>query len=103
MAQEKVYIVVSHKNSLRKGSKTEWEVMETVEFRNNLKPRHYSTSSAIGSYLEEKMISGARYGFDTYQKFDSYIRQKYKDQMAQLDKAYKESKETTENVSEVAS
>ena len=89
MSKEKVYIVLSHKNSLKKGSKTEWEVTETVEFVNQLRRRHNTTSSAIGDYINRKMISGTRFGMTEYTKFEDYIRNKYKDQLAQLDKAYK--------------
>src|ERR1700679_2814254 len=89
MSKEKVFIVVSHKNSLKKGSNTEWEVTETVEFVNQLRIRHHRMSSAIGDYLNEKMISGSRYGFIEYSQLETYVRGKYKDQLVQLDKMYK--------------
>jgi hypothetical protein len=88
MAKEKVYIVLSHKHTLKKKSRTEWEVAETVEFVNQLKNRHYQSSSAIADYLGSKMITGARFGMDDYSKFDGYVRSKYAEQMKQLDKLY---------------
>lgn len=90
MAKEKVFIILSHKNSLKKGSTTEWEVQETVEFVNQIRNRHISTSSAIADYLNRKMISGARYGMDDYDKFEEYVRNKYAKQMNELDSAYRE-------------
>jgi len=105
MSKEKVYIVLSHKNSLKKGSKTEWEVTETVEFVNQLRRRHNTMASAIGDYLNEKMISGTRFGMTEYAKFEEYIRNKYKDQLSQLDQAYKPyvEPEVEEDVTEVIS
>ncbi len=92
MSKEKVFIVLSHKHSLKAGSKTDWEVAETVEFVNQLRDRHISYSSAIGDYLNEKMISGKRYGMDQYSKFEEYIRKKYSKQLSQLDSMYKAEK-----------
>lgn len=93
MKKEKVYIVVSHKHVLqRAGSKTveaQWGVEEKVEFVNQLRNRHYTSSSAIGDYINRKMESGKRYGMGDYDKFESYVREKYKKEMAELDKAYR--------------
>lgn len=89
MSKEKVFIVLSHKNSLKKGSKTDWEVTETVEFVNQLRRKHTTMSSAIGDYVNEKMLSGSRNGMVDYHKFEDYIRKKYKDQLKKLDDAYK--------------
>jgi NTP pyrophosphatase (non-canonical NTP hydrolase) len=89
MSKEKVFIVVSHKNSLKEGSTTAWEVAETVEFVNQLRNRHINMGSAIGDYLNRKMIIGARYGMDDYEKFEEYVRTKYGKQMQQLDEAYR--------------
>jgi hypothetical protein len=89
MSKEKVFIVVSHINNLKKGSKTEWEVTETVEFVNHLKKKHLSMSTAIGDYLNRKMFKGASIGLDDYDKFEGYVRQKYGPQMKELDKAYR--------------
>jgi hypothetical protein len=89
MSKEKVFIVLSHKNSLKKGSKTEWEITETIEFVNQLKNKHKSMSSAIADYLNETMITGSRIGMDDYSKFDRYIRSKYEKQLTELDAAYK--------------
>lgn len=97
MSREKVFIVLSHKHSLKKGShtgsasaaKNEWEVTETVEFVNQLRNRHITTSSAIGDYLGRKMLSGGRHGMTDYDKFETYIRSKYAKQLAELDAAYR--------------
>lgn len=89
MSKEKVYIVVTHKHSLKPRTRTkEWEVTETVEFVNQLRKRHTTTSSAIGDYLNRTMITGSRIGMGDYEKFENYIRQKYEKQMAELDTAY---------------
>lgn len=90
MKKEKVFIVVSHKHVLKKGSKTEWEVAETVEFVNQLRSRHLTSSSAIGDYINRKMQTGARIGMGDYAKFEEYIVKKYPKEFAELDKAYKQ-------------
>ena len=88
MSKEKVFIVLSHKHSLKAKSRTEWEVSETVEFVNQLRNRHISMSSAIGDYLNRKMLSGERHGMTDYNKFEEYVRGKYAKQMSELDTAY---------------
>jgi hypothetical protein len=93
MSKEKVFIVLSHKNSLKKGSKTEWEVTETIEFVNQLRNKHTSMSSAVCDYLDEKMITGSRIGMGDYTKFNEYICSKYEKQLTELDAAYKPKKE----------
>jgi len=90
MAKEKVYIVLSHKHSLKRGSKTEWEVAETVEFVNQLRNKHISMSSAVGDFLNKKMMTGAKVGMGDWEYFEAYVRKKYAKQMAQLDAAYPE-------------
>jgi hypothetical protein len=89
MAKERVYIVLSHINSLKRGVKDQWEVTEKVEFLNQLKSKHYTMSSAIVDYLERKIIKGSSIGITDYQEFENYIRSKYGPQMKQLDKAYR--------------
>ena len=95
MSKEKVFIVASHVNSLKRSEKTgkcvagQWEVTEKIEFVNQLRKNHYSSSSAIGDYTNRKMLTGARFGITDYDKFEEYVRTKYKDQMAQLDAAYR--------------
>jgi len=109
MSKEKVFIIVSHKNSLKPGSRTgaavsrpaEWEVAESVEFVNQIKKRHIETSSAIADYLNRKMITGARYGITEYDKFEDYIRSKYGKQMAELDAAYRAEQVVEEESPEV--
>lgn len=88
MSKEKVFIVLSHKNSLKKRSKTEWEVSETVEFVNQLRKKHLTTSSAIGDYLNRQMITGSRFGLGEYSKFEEYLRTKYDKQLSELDSLY---------------
>lgn len=89
MKQPKVFIVLSHKNSLKKGSKTEWEVSETVEFVNQIRNKHVQSSSAIADYIGKKMISGARYGMTDYNKFEEYLFTKYPQQMKELGSVYR--------------
>ncbi len=100
MKKEKVYIVVSHKHVLKspgtRNRDPQWEVAETVEFVNQLRNRHYTSSSAIGDYINKKMETGQRFGMGDYDKFEEYIREKYKKEMAELDKAYR-----TEQIEEV--
>ena len=88
MSKEKVYIVLSHKHSLKKKSTTEWEVAESVEFVSTLRNKHLTTSSAIGDYLNETMLSGSRVGMEDYTKFENYVRNKYAKEMAKLDDMY---------------
>lgn len=90
MRKEKVYIVLSHKNSLKKGSTTQWEVIETVEFINQIRNRHLTMSTVIADFLEQKIMYGSSYGMKDYQQFDTYVRSKYNKQMEHLDKAYKD-------------
>ena len=78
-----------HKHSLKKGTRDQWEVTETVEFVNQLKKRHIQDSSVIADYLNKKMISGARFGFTEYQAFENFVRTKYGPQMKELDKMYR--------------
>jgi hypothetical protein len=89
MGKEKLFVVLSHKHSLKKGSNTVWETNEKLEFVNNLRPKHYSMSSAIGDYINRKMIIGERAGLGNYNEFESFITRKYEKQMAELDSAYK--------------
>lgn len=90
MAKEKVYIVLSHKHSLKAGTKNDWEVTETVEFVNQLRNRYISMSSAIGDFLNKKMITGAKVGMGDYEYFMAYVDKKYSKQMSQLRAAYPE-------------
>ncbi len=94
MSKEKVFIVLTHIHSLKKDPKTgkgvenAWEVAEKVEFVNQLRDRHYSSSTAIADYLNRKMLSGRRAGMTDYAQFEEYIRTKYAKQMADLDTMY---------------
>jgi len=94
MKKEKVYIVVSHKHNLKAGKNPagEWEVAESVEFVNQLRNKHYTTSSAIGDYINRKMITGKRFGMEDFAKFENYIRTKYEKELSQLDSAYSEAR-----------
>jgi len=96
MKEEKVFIVLSHKNQVAKGSHpgrgkneiVKWEVAEQVEFVNRIKDRHILTGSAIGDYINRKMIKGERHGMSDYNTFEGYVRTKYEKQMSELDAAY---------------
>lgn len=101
MAQEKVFIVLSHKHSLKKdkngkGVAGEWEVGETVEFVNQLRKRHTETSTAVADYLNKKMLSGTRYGMTDFDKFIEYLYTKYPKQMKELDSKYGDKTEVEE-------
>lgn len=106
MAKEKVFIVVSHKHSLKNPKlKTEspdnWQVTETVEFVNQIRNKHISMSTAIGDYVNRKMVTGAAKGITDYDKFEDYIRAKYVKEMAELDSAYKKEQIVVENTTPV--
>jgi hypothetical protein len=109
MSKEKVFIIVSHKNSPKKGShpgssekvEVEWEVTEHVEFVNQIRNKHISMASAIGDYINKKMITGARFGITEYDKFEEYVRTKYKKQMEELDAAYRAQQVVEEESPEV--
>lgn len=88
MAKEKVFIVLLHKHNLKKGTADQWEVTETVEFVSQLRNRHTQMASAIGDYINQKMVTGARYGFSDYSVFENYIQSKYEKQLDQLKNAY---------------
>jgi len=93
MRQEKIFIIISHKNSLKPGhhhtgTSDDWEITETVEFVNQIRNKHTSMSSAIGDYVNRKMITGARFDITDYNKFEDYVRSKYPKQMNELDAAY---------------
>lgn len=111
MSKEKVFIVVSHKHTPKKGnhtgaaksSTTQWEITETIEFVNQLRNKHISMSSAIGDYINKKMLSGERHGMGDYDKFEAYVRTKYAKQLAELDAAYREDQIVTEPSPEVFS
>jgi len=104
MKKEKIFIVISHKNSLkpklrvRTGTADDWEITETVEFVNQIRNRHTSMSSAIGDYVNRKMITGARFDITDYNKFENYVRSKYPKQMAELDAAYNSTRPAEEVV-----
>lgn len=88
MSKEKVYIVLTHVNSLKPGSRTEWQVTEKVEFVNQLRNKHYTMASVIGNYTDRKMVIGSRYGMVDYDQFETYVRSKYSDQMNKIDEFY---------------
>lgn len=95
MSKEKVFIVLSHKHSLKnKNSKTEnpndWQVTETVEFVNQLRKRHIETSSVIADYINRKMVTGSKFGISEYGPFEDYIRKTYSKELSQLDALYRE-------------
>jgi len=89
MRKDKVFIVLSHMNSLKKGSQTDWEVTETVEFVSGLKKKHMSMATVIGDYMNKEIIKGKGMGVTDYEKFEEYVRQKYGPQMKVLDKQFR--------------
>ena len=92
MSKEKVYIVVTHKHQVKRSknkvAEPQWEVAETLDFVNQLRERHYTTSVAIADYLNEEMVMVGRSGITTFKQFDNYVRGKYAKEMAELDKNY---------------
>lgn len=88
MKREKVYIILSHKHSLRAGSGTDWEVSEKVEFVNQLRKHHYTMSSAIGDFLKREMVVAGKAGISNYEHFEDYVRNKYASQFNELSTAY---------------
>jgi len=96
MSKEKVFIVISHKQVLKKNANVggrkptinDWEIVETVEFVNKLNNRHVTTSKATADYLNRKVLSGAATGMDSYELFEQYVRSKYPKQLAELDASY---------------
>ena len=89
MRKPQVFIVVSQLRNLVKGSRTEWQVQETVEFVDRLKDRYYSNAVAIANYTTKTIIKGQHKGIVDYDKFEDYIRNLYPEQMAELDKFYR--------------
>lgn len=102
MSKEKVFIVVTHKHSLQAGTESQWEVTEVVEFVNQLRKRHVELSSAIGNYIDRKMISGRRIGMSDYDQFEDYVRTKYEKQMTELDSMYRMDQVAVEATAEQA-
>jgi hypothetical protein len=110
MSKEKVFIVISHKHTPKKGTKSsnkqkqvEWDVTESVEFVNQLRNKHLTMSSAVGDYINRKMLTGSRHGMGDYDKFEEYVRTKYDKQMAELDAAYRAQQVVVEDSPEVFS
>jgi hypothetical protein len=85
MKKDKVFIVVTQIKSLKTKSKDSWQVTERAEFVDQIRNKHTSFATAIGDYINQKMIIGAAKGIDDYAKFELYIREKYPKQMEQLD------------------
>jgi hypothetical protein len=88
MAKEQVFIVMSHKHSFNKDK--QWETAEAVEFVSQLRNRHFSYASVIGDYINKKLVGGSKSKLISYEKFEDLVRTKYADQMAELDKAYRD-------------
>ena len=62
MKKEKVFIVVTQIRSLKTKSQSSWQVTEKVEFVDQIRKRHISTASAIGDYINQKMVIGMAKG-----------------------------------------
>ena len=89
MKKEKVFIIVTQMRSLKSKSTTDWQVTEKVEFVNQIRKKHISAASAIGDYVNRTMIMGAAKNITDYGVFEEYIREKYENQMSQLDKYFR--------------
>lgn len=59
-----------------------------MEFVSELRKRHYQTSTAVGDYINRKMIIGLAIGMTDYDQFESYVRKKYSQQMSEIDQQY---------------
>lgn len=88
MSKQKVFIVLSHLHRLNPRSNGEWEAVETIEFVDQLRKKHYSYASVIGDYINNEMIMGERFGMGEYAAFEKYVREKYAEQMGKLDNTY---------------
>lgn len=100
MKKEKVFIVVTQIRSLKTKSQSSWQVTEKVEFVDQIRKRHISTASAIGDYINQKMVIGMAKGVTEYDKFEAYIREKYPKQMEQLDAHFRPKAEEAAPVSD---
>ena len=87
MTKQNVFIVLSHKHSLKPRTK-EWETSEQIEFVSQLRNKHISMSTAIADFVNKKMLSGTRYGITSYNDFVEYIEKKYPKQLAELQSKY---------------
>jgi hypothetical protein len=83
-----VYIIISHKHSLKAGTKDQWETTEQVEFVDRLRKKHHEMSTAIASFTDRRMLTGARYSITDYTSFIDYIRKKYPKQLAELESQF---------------
>jgi hypothetical protein len=95
MKKENVFIIVTQMRSLKTKSKDSWQVVERVEFVDQIRNRHYSTATAIGDYVNQKMLLGMAKGIEDYSKFETYIREKYPKQMEHLDTYFRPKPEET--------
>jgi hypothetical protein len=90
MKKDKVFIIITHKHRLKERSKDQWDVVETVEFVDQIRSKHYSYASAIGDYINREVIMGTKMSLTNYIEFDNYVRNRYKAQMDELDSVYAE-------------
>ena len=88
MKKENVFIIVTQMKTLKTKSKDSWQTTEHVEFVDQIRNRHYSMATAIGDYVNKKMVLGMAKGIEDYSIFETYIRGKYPKQMEQLDKFF---------------
>jgi len=89
MSKDKVFIVLTHMNSPKKGVKDQWETTETIEFVDTVRKKHYSSASIIADYINKEIVKGKAIGVTDYAKIEEYVRQKYGPQMKILDKQYR--------------
>ena len=86
---KRVFIVIQQLQRLNPDVRhKEWEIFEQVEFVSTLREKHYRESVAIADYVNSKLITGQRNGFESYDQLLAYVRRRYPDQVAKLDDKY---------------
>ena len=78
----RVFIVLFHMRRFHKGAE---EVVEHVEFVDKLRKRHYANATVIGDYSRKKLMAPNRSDLPDYAHLEHYVRQRYPDNMAELD------------------
>lgn len=84
---KKCFVVVTHKSIIgtSQNGGQEWQTEENVEFVTEVRKRHTDCASIIADAVNQKVIKGSRFGYDSYQKVDDYLRKSYNKQMQELD------------------
>lgn len=96
--KQKVFIVLTHIRTMNKNPKTssedsgpprpKMEIQERCEFVDEVKKRHTVEATLIIDYINQKIVKD-RSNFGRYEDFDAYLRNKYSDQMKELDAEYR--------------